>query len=74
VSPIQTVILKLEKGDHWELDRSEILGINDVKKYQSLIESLHWAVSLGSWDVATAVMTMSNSGQNPNKDSWIESR
>ena len=50
----------LEKGDHPELDTSDELGDDDVKKYQSLIGSLQWAVSLGRLDVMTAVMTMSS--------------
>ena len=50
----------LEKGDHPELDDSEELDQEDVKKYQSLIGSMQWAVSLGRIDITTAVMTMSS--------------
>jgi hypothetical protein len=50
----------LEEGDHPELDNSDLLDPNDVVKYQSLIGSMQWAVSLGRIDVATAVMTMSS--------------
>ena len=50
----------LEKGDHLELDDSEELDQEDVKKYQSLIGSMQWAVSLGRIDITTAVMTMSS--------------
>ena len=49
----------LEKGDHPELDTSDELPPEDIKKYQSLIGSLQWLVSLGRLDIATAVMTMS---------------
>ena len=49
----------LESGDHPELDNSELLDPIGVQQYQSLIGSLQWAISLGHFDVATAVMTLS---------------
>jgi hypothetical protein len=49
----------LEKGDHPEIDTTEYLGFDDIKKYQSVIGSLQWAISLGRFDIATAVMTLS---------------
>ena len=49
----------LEKGDHPELDTSEELGEDDIKKYQSLVGAMQWAVSLARIDITTAVMTMS---------------
>ena len=49
----------LEKNDHPEIDTSEELDALGIKKYQSLIGALQWLVSLGRFDVATAVMTMS---------------
>ena len=49
----------LEKGDHPELDYSDLLELPAIQNYQSLIESLQWATSLGRFDIATAVMTMS---------------
>ena len=57
----------LEKGDHPELDSSHKLGPEDVKRYQSLIGSLQWLVSLGRLDIATAVMTMSGFRVAPRK-------
>ena len=50
----------LEKGDHPELDLSPELDANGIRKYQSMIGSLQWAVSLGRMDITTAVMTMSS--------------
>ena len=50
----------LESNDHPEFDTSEQLDLNDTKKYQSMIGSLQWAVSLGRLDINTAVMTMSS--------------
>ena len=49
----------LEKGDHPELDGTEFLEPDGIKKYQSMIGALQWAVSIGRADVTTAVMTMS---------------
>ena len=49
----------LEKNDHPEIDQSELLGEEDTTKYQSMIGALQWVISLGRFDIATAVMTMS---------------
>jgi hypothetical protein len=49
----------LEKDDHPEIDITEYLGSDDIKKYQSVIGSLQWVISLGRFDIATAVMTLS---------------
>ena len=49
----------LVKGDHPELDTSELLDADNQKIYQSLIGSLQWAIQIGRFDVATAVMTLS---------------
>ena len=53
------VLTPLVKGDHPELDTSELLGTDDIKIYQSLIGCLQWAVQIGRFDIATATMTMS---------------
>ena len=50
----------LEKGDCPELDDSELLDADGVQQYQSLIGSMQWAISLGRFDIATAVMSMSS--------------
>ena len=50
----------LERGDHPELDDSELLDATGIQQYQSLIGSLQWAISLGRFDIATAVMSMSS--------------
>ena len=49
----------LVKGDHPELDTSDLLDTAGQKTYQSLIGSLQWAIQIGRFDVATATMTMS---------------
>ena len=49
----------LEKGDHPEVDDSEDLSEADASKYLTMIGALHWVITLGRFDVATAIMTMS---------------
>jgi hypothetical protein len=49
----------LEKGDHPEVDTSDELNDEGVKKYQTMIGSRQWAVSLGRFDIQTVTMTMS---------------
>jgi hypothetical protein len=49
----------LEKGDHPELDMSELLECEGIQQFQSLVGSMQRAVSLGRFDTATAVMTLS---------------
>ena len=49
----------LEKGDHPEIETSEELDEEGIKKYQTMIGCLQWAVSLGRFDIQTAIMTMS---------------
>jgi len=58
--PSTNVYSPLEKGDHPELDDSELLDQTGIQQYQSLIGSLQWAISLGRFDIATAVMSMSS--------------
>ena len=57
----------LEKNDHPELDTSDLLEIEQIKVYQSLIGALQWSVQLGRFDVATATMTMSRFRAAPRK-------
>jgi hypothetical protein len=50
----------LEKGDHPEIDESEFLDATGTQQYQSLVGALQWAVSIGRFDIATGVMTLSS--------------
>ena len=59
-APKQTVQSPLEKNDHPELDDTELLDAEGISKYQSLIGTLQWTISLGRFDIATAVMSMSS--------------
>ena len=63
--PNQTVRSPLEKGDHPELDTCAFLEEEEIEIYQSLIGSMQWCVSIGRWDVGTAVMTLSSFRAQP---------
>ena len=58
--PKQTVLLPLEPGDHPELDASELLDDDGTQQFQSLIGSLQQILSLGRFDTACAVMSLSS--------------
>ena len=55
----------LDKGDHPELDETDFCTHEDMKKYQSMIGALQWLVSLGRFDIQTAVMSMSRFRAEP---------
>ena len=58
--PKTNVSSPIEKNDHPEIDTSEFLDLEWIQKYQSLIGALQWVVSIGRFDVQTAVMTLSS--------------
>jgi hypothetical protein len=49
----------LEKGDHPDIDTAEELNEEDIKRYQTMIAFLQWAVSSGRFDTQTTIMIMS---------------
>jgi hypothetical protein len=55
----QNVTSPLDKGDHPELDTSELCSEEQIYQYQSMIGSLQWIVTIGRFDVHTSVMNMS---------------
>jgi hypothetical protein len=57
--PKQNVSSPLDKGDHPELDTSEFLDAKGIKTYKSMIGALQWMVTIGQFDILTAVMSMS---------------
>ena len=63
--PRQVVTSPIEKNDHPELDTSELLDEEGIVKYQSLTGALQWVVSIGRFDVMTAVMTLSSFRATP---------
>jgi hypothetical protein len=65
--PKQIVTSPLEKGDHPEVDTSELLDAKGIQMYQSMIGALQWMVTIGRFDIITAVMTMSSFRAAPRK-------
>ena len=65
--PPKWYVQPLEPGDHPELDTSDLCDDQDTTRYQSLIGSLQWAVSIGRLDIQTAVMSMSSFRSAPRK-------
>ena len=49
----------LAKGDHPELDDTELCNEKDKAIYMSLIGSLQWLITLGRYDISCAVASMS---------------
>jgi hypothetical protein len=66
-TPSQKVSAPIEKGDHPELDTSELLGPEQTKIYQSLIGGLQWIVTIGRFDVMTAIVTLGSFRAAPRK-------
>jgi hypothetical protein len=58
--PKQNVSSPLKKGDHQELDSSEFFDEKVIKTYQSMIGALQWMVTIGRFDILTAVKSMSS--------------
>ena len=52
--------MPLPDGDHPELDNSEFLDQDGIRKYQSLIGALQWCITLGRFDIQASVTTMSS--------------
>ena len=49
----------LEKSEHPEVDSLELLLETRIQDYQSLIGSLQWALYIGRFYIATAIMDLS---------------
>ena len=47
-----------EEGDHPELDNSELLEVDDIFRFQSLIGARQWSITIGRMDIQTAIMTL----------------
>ena len=59
VKPKAVYTSPLTSNDHPELDTSDLLDEDGAHQYQSILGVLQWTISLGRFDIATAVMTMS---------------
>jgi hypothetical protein len=55
----------IEKGDHPELDDTALLGPEQVTEYLSLMGQLQWLISLGRFDVSSAVTGLSTFRSKP---------
>ena len=58
-NPKANVQSPLEHGDHPEIDDSKLLDEDDIQQYQSLIGALRCCITLGRFDIACAVISMS---------------
>ena len=58
---------RLEGGDHPELDTSELCDDHQTKQFQTLIGQLQWLISLGRFDIAVHVMSLSRFRAQPRK-------
>ena len=56
-----------EGGDHPELDTSELCDEHQTKQFQTLIGQLQWLISLGCFDIAVHVMSLSRFRAQPRK-------
>jgi Reverse transcriptase (RNA-dependent DNA polymerase) len=59
MKPNTSVTSPLEKGDHPELNTSDLCTTEPIAQYQSMIGALQWIVTIRRFDINTAVMTMS---------------
>ena len=57
----------LEGEDHPELDTSELCDEHQTKQFQTLIGQLQWLISLGRFDIAVHVMSLSRFRAQPRK-------
>jgi len=66
-APRQTYTSPIEKGDHPELDTSELLDSSGIATYHSLLGALQWLITIGRFDIHTAVMTLSGFREAPRR-------
>jgi len=57
--PKTNVGAPLKKGDHPKMDTTDFLDAEKIKLYQSLIRAQQWMVTIGCFDIMTAVVTLS---------------
>ena len=56
--PKTNVGAPLKKGDHPKMDTTDFLDAEKIKLYQSLIRAQQWMVTIGCFDIMTAVVTL----------------
>ena len=55
----------LADGDHSELDESELLDPDNIRKHQSILGGLQWCGTLGRFNIQAATATMPQFAQAP---------
>jgi hypothetical protein len=51
MKPSQNVTVPLDKGDHLELYMSKLCNEEQISRYQYMIGSLQWIVTIGRFDI-----------------------
>jgi hypothetical protein len=59
MKPNTSVTSPLEKGDHPELDTSELCSMDQIVQYLSMIGALKWIVMIGLFDIHSSVTIIS---------------
>ena len=62
----------IAEKDHPELDLSDELGPEDIKRYQLLIGALQWLITLGRFDISDGVLTMGSFRSAPPRQGHLE--
>ena len=57
----------MAENDHPELNTTDELGPEDIKRYQSLIGAVQWLITLGRFDISVGVATMGSFRAAPRK-------
>jgi hypothetical protein len=58
--PLSKANSPLDSNDHPEVNTSKFLDEDGIQQYQSLIGSMQWDISIGHFDIADHVMSMSS--------------
>ena len=64
----------VERGDHPEIDTSDLLDDKGTEQHQLLIGKLQWAMSLGRFGIAVAIMTMSGFRSAPREGHLLQTK
>jgi hypothetical protein len=57
MKPNKSATSPLEKGENPELDTSDLCDAKQIAQYQSMVCAMQWIVTIGRFDINTAVMT-----------------
>ena len=62
---LSTKATPMSEKDHPELDDSPLCNADDASKYRSLIGSANWIITLGRFDIAFAIQSLSRFSMAP---------